>query len=640
MSFCTIENLLILERRGLLATRRTQIITDNDRKTGIIFILKLVSKFNIDQNTLLTALDIFDIYTTKNTKNILLASITSLVLATKKEDISYLDIDDLDIFFDSDKIINMEQDIFQTLHGDFNIISFITFLSLIPMSKEEYDFCVFLGKLIMIYIPGLYLPSVIACTVYHLSSGSIPQKIDIPISIIGHCADALCNLLRSKLTLRSVNNSLDNELDLLLIETSAFNKFYNLSKINMNGELDEKYTRNIGDWNHTTLMKDKIQKLKTLGEGSYSKVYKVRYSSSMIYAMKKGHKEQEGLSFSYIREISILTVTNHKNIISLKGINPDNEQLFMECMNMDLNTYIHDNPSQNIQIKITKDLCEGLAYLHDLGIMHRDIKPGNILISGVNDNITAKYADFGISRMITSGKNISDGVCTLWYRPPEVLLGDKYDQRVDIWALGCSLYQMFTRKPLFPGDSEIDQLFKIFRCFGTPNENTWPNITNYPGYSDSWPKWNPKPSIWTEEQVINMGCKLLVEHCLIMNVSSEGNEPKRIYSKNLLPLLLDNNYETKIIIKPSNGVVSKVEIVRTIKSYLDNIDIESCFDIKTNLCCDMFDYIGSDQCRSFVEEQQKFKTECINKYKQLTHDIPNLTTMIKASTKIYFESCI
>ena len=105
-----------------------------------------------------------------------------------------------------------------------------------------------------------------------------------------------------------------------------------------------------------------------------------------------------------------------------------------------------------------------------------------------------KLCDFGLSRMFSlpMGK-MTHEIITLWYRPPEVLLGiENYTTKVDSWSIGCIMAEMITGKPLFPGDSEIGQLFKIFQIMGTPNEDTWPGIYKLKDFSLNFPQWKPK----------------------------------------------------------------------------------------------------------------------------------------------------
>ena len=121
--------------------------------------------------------------------------------------------------------------------------------------------------------------------------------------------------------------------------------------------------------------------------------------------------------------------------------------------------------------------------------MHRDLKPGNILIG--SDEKTVKIADFGLAR--TFGlplKTYTHEVVTLWYRAPEVLLGQKvYSTAIDIWSLGCIFYELCHNKPLFSGKSEIDQLFRIFKTLGTPLNSNWQGSEGLPEMKPTFPKW-------------------------------------------------------------------------------------------------------------------------------------------------------
>lgn len=122
--------------------------------------------------------------------------------------------------------------------------------------------------------------------------------------------------------------------------------------------------------------------------------------------------------------------------------------------------------------------------------MHRDLKPQNLLIDKKG---VMKLADFGLARAYGLPiKTYTHEVVTLWYRAPEILLGQKqYSTSVDLWSAGCIFAEMAMRKPLFAGDSEIDEIFKIFKLHGTPTEATWPGITKLPDFKSTFPKFKP-----------------------------------------------------------------------------------------------------------------------------------------------------
>lgn len=142
-------------------------------------------------------------------------------------------------------------------------------------------------------------------------------------------------------------------------------------------------------------------------------------------------------------------------------------------MDYDLKKYLSEN-KQTItpyQIKLfLYQLVNGVNYCHSRRIIHRDLKPQNLLVDRVGN---LKIADFGLARAFGIPiKTLTHEIETLWYRAPEVLLGQKqYSLGVDIWAVGCIFAELIEKKPMFNGDSEIDQIFKIFQFHGTPTQN-------------------------------------------------------------------------------------------------------------------------------------------------------------------------
>lgn len=241
--------------------------------------------------------------------------------------------------------------------------------------------------------------------------------------------------------------------------------------------------------------------LEKIGEGTYGVVYKARDKiTDQIVALKKIRLEadDEGVPSTAIREISLLKELEHPNVVSLLDVVHVDAKLFMvfEYLDKDLKKHMDENrlsgglPSALVRSYMYQ-LLEGIAYCHAHQVMHRDLKPQNLLIDNQGN---VKLADFGLARMVELPfRNYTHEVVTQWYRPPEILLGQKvYNWGADIWGLGCIFAEMITNRPLFPGDSEIDQLFKIFRLLGTPTDETWPGVTNLPDFNVSFPLWPAK----------------------------------------------------------------------------------------------------------------------------------------------------
>lgn len=216
---------------------------------------------------------------------------------------------------------------------------------------------------------------------------------------------------------------------------------------------------------------DNFEKLEKIGEGTYGVVYKARMKDSgCMVALKKIRLdiECEGVPSTAIREISLLKELEHPNIVSLQEVLHVDRKLYLvfEYLDQDLKKYMDANGTAGLSPVVTKSLLyqllSGVAFCHSHRVLHRDLKPQNLL---VNIHGVIKLADFGLARAFgIPVRTYTHEVVTLWYRAPELLLGVKYySTPVDIWSIGCIQAEMLTKRALFPGDSEIDQLFRIFR---------------------------------------------------------------------------------------------------------------------------------------------------------------------------------
>ncbi|NXI48768.1 CDK3 kinase, partial [Chloroceryle aenea] len=243
-----------------------------------------------------------------------------------------------------------------------------------------------------------------------------------------------------------------------------------------------------------------FQKVEKIGEGTYGVVYKARNKrTGQLVALKKIRldSEMEGVPSTAIREIALLKELKHPNIVRLLDVIHSQTKLYLvfEYLNQDLKKYMDSSQTREFPLSLVKNylfqLLQGVSFCHSHRVIHRDLKPQNLLI---NEAGTIKLADFGLARAFgVPLRAYTHEVVTLWYRAPEILLGCKYySTAVDIWSIGCIFGEMVTRKALFLGDSEIDQLFRIFRTLGTPTEATWPGVTQLPDYKQDFPQWARK----------------------------------------------------------------------------------------------------------------------------------------------------
>ncbi|EIW69024.1 CMGC/CDK/CDC2 protein kinase [Tremella mesenterica] len=244
---------------------------------------------------------------------------------------------------------------------------------------------------------------------------------------------------------------------------------------------------------------DNYTKLEKVGEGTYGVVYKARDIHGNFVALKKIRleAEDEGVPSTSIREISLLKeLSQDDNIVKLLDIVHSEAKLYLvfEFLDLDLKKYMDtigdkDGLGPAMVKKFTWQLIKGLYYCHAHRILHRDLKPQNLLI---NKEGNLKIADFGLARAFGIPlRTYTHEVVTLWYRAPEVLLGSRhYSTAIDMWSVGCIFAEMAMRQPLFPGDSEIDEIFRIFRILGTPNDDIWPGVQSLPDYKPTFPQWH------------------------------------------------------------------------------------------------------------------------------------------------------
>ncbi|XP_042731205.1 cyclin-dependent kinase 7 isoform X3 [Lagopus leucura] len=274
----------------------------------------------------------------------------------------------------------------------------------------------------------------------------------------------------------------------------------------------------------------RYEKLDFLGEGQFATVYKAKDKvTGQIVAIKKiklGHRSEakDGINRTALREIKLLQELSHLNVIGLLDAfgHKSNISLVFDFMETDLEVIIKDTSIVLTQAHIKAYMLmtlQGLEYLHQQWILHRknsvlqlcfictsmsdavlldclsaaichvakecngilDLKPNNLLL---DENGVLKLADFGLAKSFGSPNRVyTHQVVTRWYRSPELLFGARmYGVGVDMWAVGCILAELLLRVPFLPGDSDLDQLTRIFETLGTPTEEQWPGMTSLPDY--------------------------------------------------------------------------------------------------------------------------------------------------------------
>ncbi|CAJ1369000.1 unnamed protein product [Effrenium voratum] len=219
-----------------------------------------------------------------------------------------------------------------------------------------------------------------------------------------------------------------------------------------------------------------------------------------MVVIKQLPPEEEHL---WIQEVRALHLCLHPNIVTLLEVFHPRTCLF-EAMATDLRALLRNRQRSdpyalalpmlagNLR-SVLRQLLRGVAHIHRLNLMHRDLKPEHILWSPGSTGSPGTWKICGLWSSGTQGRaNLTLETTTLWYRAPEQMMQAPYDASIDDWALGCILYEMLKGRPLFPGDSEYGQLIRIFQDLGTPNDRTWPGVERFPQFSSAFPQWKGK----------------------------------------------------------------------------------------------------------------------------------------------------
>ncbi|XP_044272508.1 cyclin-dependent kinase-like 4 isoform X2 [Tribolium madens] len=220
---------------------------------------------------------------------------------------------------------------------------------------------------------------------------------------------------------------------------------------------------------------DKYEQISVVGEGSYGLVMKCRHKETdQIVAIKKFLETEEDATIRKmaLREIRMLKRLKHENLVTMIEVFRHRKRFFLvfEFLEGTVLDELEKMPGglgdERCRERIYQ-VTRAINYCHSNNIIHRDVKPENVLVSSLG---VVKLCDFGFARLVCiSGEPCTEYVATRWYRAPELLVGESnYGAPVDIWAIGCLFAEMMTGDPLFPGESDIDQLYLIVKMLGKP----------------------------------------------------------------------------------------------------------------------------------------------------------------------------
>jgi serine/threonine protein kinase len=293
-----------------------------------------------------------------------------------------------------------------------------------------------------------------------------------------------------------------------------------VEKLNRTPTLDNPLTRKSRRASLSEIGFGKLEtykKMFDLGEGTYATVYLGEsLLTGKLVALKEIRLEhEEGAPCTAIREVSLLRNLKHANVVTLHDIIYTDRilTLVFEYVEHDLRDYMEEVDTtihiNNVKLFLIQ-LLRGLAYCHQRRVLHRDLKPQNLLI---NNNGELKLADFGLARaQSVPTKTYSNEVVTLWYRPPDVLLGSKeYSSHIDMWGVGCILFEMLTRKAMFPGSTTDEQLNLIFSTLGPPTHEKASSLLETPNFKqlNFRPTNKPKPLTKLSPRIDSQSADLL-----------------------------------------------------------------------------------------------------------------------------------
>lgn len=333
-----------------------------------------------------------------------------------------------------------------------------------------------------------YLPSVRATACAYLAQRiyngpKVVNVFGVPPDVVKHCVSNIVSNVDSLNTIgKGVYKSLPDWSDKFLY-ASVFSVNVKQTPENAPNHLLSTYYK--PSLRIVLIPPPEMKAWAKIGKGASGSVRRVEYEGA-TYAVKHFSDPDDFMSTFVVREISIMQSLSDDNVVKICHITSDLTSIFLELGEGDMRQWIDKNGPLNAsqQNDFAVQVLDALTYIHSCGVLHRDIKPQNIIVYTNNGEHIYKITDFGLGRGCDIALDTgiyTTNVCTLFYRPLELLLGSEvYGDRLDLWSMLCTLYEVATEIVLFWGGSEIEQIVKIFRVLGVPTEETWPGVSRLP----------------------------------------------------------------------------------------------------------------------------------------------------------------